>query len=42
LRLTENHNKENKRRVVVKRDRPQNDETFWYINAVKRRCASAG
>ena len=33
--LTENHSKENECWVVVKRGRPINDDTFWYIDAVE-------
>ncbi|MDE6355953.1 MAG: YdeI/OmpD-associated family protein [Clostridia bacterium] len=35
LWLTENHNKETECWVIVKRGRPQNDGTFWYIDAVE-------
>ncbi|MDE6001760.1 MAG: YdeI/OmpD-associated family protein [Clostridia bacterium] len=35
LWLTENYNKENECWVIVKRGRPQNDNTFWYIDAVE-------
>ena len=34
LWLTENYNKEKECWVIVKRGRPQNDNTFWYIDAV--------
>lgn len=33
--LMENHDKENECWVVVRRDRPMDDETFWYIDAVE-------
>lgn len=33
--LIENHKKEKECWVVVKRGRPQNDDTFWYIDAVE-------
>ncbi len=33
--LIKNHDKEKERWVIVKRGRPQNDSTFWYIDAVK-------
>jgi uncharacterized protein YdeI (YjbR/CyaY-like superfamily) len=33
--LIENHNIEKECWVVVKRGRPQNDNTFWYIDAVE-------
>lgn len=33
--LTENHNTQNECWVVVKRGKPQNDNTFWYIDAVE-------
>lgn len=33
--LIENHKKEKECRIVVKRGRPQNDDTFWYIDAVE-------
>ena len=33
--LAENHKKEKECWVVVKRGRPQNDDTFWYIDAVE-------
>lgn len=33
--LTENYNKEKECWVIVKRGRPQNDNTFWYIDAVE-------
>lgn len=33
--LTENHNTEKECWVVVKRGRPVNDSTFWYIDAVE-------
>ena len=35
LWLTENYNKEKECWVIVKRGRPQNDNTFWYIDAVE-------
>ncbi len=35
LWLIENYNKENECWVIVKRGRPQNDNTFWYIDAVE-------
>lgn len=35
LWLTENYNRENECWVVVKRGRPQADNTFWYIDAVE-------
>lgn len=35
LWLSENYNKENECWVIVKRGRPQNDNTFWYIDAVE-------
>ncbi|MCM1296263.1 MAG: YdeI/OmpD-associated family protein [Muribaculaceae bacterium] len=35
LWLIDNHDKENECWVVVKRSRPQNDNTFWYIDAVE-------
>ncbi|EEG56102.1 hypothetical protein CLOSTASPAR_01828 [[Clostridium] asparagiforme DSM 15981] len=33
--LMENHDKENECWVVVRRGRPTDDETFWYIDAVE-------
>ena len=33
--LLENYNKESECWVVVKRGRPVDDETFWYIDAVE-------
>ena len=33
--LSENHNKEDECWVVVKRGRPVDNETFWYIDAVE-------
>ncbi|MCI8734548.1 MAG: YdeI/OmpD-associated family protein [Clostridia bacterium] len=33
--LTENYNKEKECWVIVKRGRPQNDDIFWYIDAVE-------
>ena len=33
--LIENHNHEKECWVIVKRGRPQNDDTFWYIDAVE-------
>lgn len=33
--LLRNHDKENECWVIVKRGRPVDDETFWYINAVE-------
>lgn len=36
LWLTENYNKEKECWVIVKRGRPQNDNTFWYIDAYRR------
>lgn len=33
--LAENYNKEKECWVIVKRGRPQNDNTFWYIDAVE-------
>lgn len=33
--LLENHNKEDECWVVVKRGRPVDNETFWYIDAVE-------
>ena len=33
--MSENYNKENECWVIVKRGRPQNDNTFWYIDAVE-------
>lgn len=33
--LMENHNKENECWVVVKRGKPQLDDTFWYVDAVE-------
>ena len=33
--LMQNHQKENECWVVVKRGKPINDETFWYIDAVE-------
>lgn len=33
--LLENHNKENECWVVVRRGRPQNDDNFWYVDAVE-------
>lgn len=33
--LSENHYKESECWVVVKRGRPVNNETFWYIDAVE-------
>ena len=35
LWLMENHDKEKECWVVVKRGRPQNDDTFWYVDAVE-------
>jgi len=35
LWLTENYDKENECWVIVKRGRPQDDNTFWYIDAVE-------
>lgn len=35
LWLSENYNKENECWVIVKRGRPKNDNTFWYIDAVE-------
>lgn len=35
LWLTENHDRENECWVVVKRGRPQADNTFWYVDAVE-------
>ncbi len=35
LWLTENHNRENECWVIVKRGKAQNDNTFWYIDAVE-------
>ncbi|MDE5721392.1 MAG: YdeI/OmpD-associated family protein [Clostridia bacterium] len=35
LWLTKNYNKEKECWVIVKRGRPQNDNTFWYIDAVE-------
>lgn len=35
LWLTENYNKEAECWVIVKRGRPQNNNTFWYIDAVE-------
>lgn len=35
LWLIENYNKENECWVIVKRGRPQNNNTFWYIDAVE-------
>ncbi len=35
LWLAENYNKEKECWVIVKRGRPQNDNTFWYIDAVE-------
>jgi len=35
LWLIENYNKESECWVIVKRGRPQNDNTFWYIDAVE-------
>ncbi len=35
LWLSENHGKETECWVIVKRGRPQNDGTFWYIDAVE-------
>ena len=35
LWLTEKYNKEKECWVIVKRGRPQNDNTFWYIDAVE-------
>ncbi len=33
--LIKNHDNENECWVIVKRGRPQNDDTFWYIDAVE-------
>lgn len=33
--LIKNHDKEKECWVIVKRGRPQNDSTFWYIDAVE-------
>lgn len=33
--LAENYDKESECWVIVKRGRPQNDNTFWYIDAVE-------
>ena len=33
--LSENHDKERECWVIVKRGRPQNDNLFWYIDAVE-------
>lgn len=35
LWLAENYNKEKECWVIVKRGRPQNDNTFWYVDAVE-------
>lgn len=35
LWLEENHDKESECWVAVKRGRPQNDHTFWYVDAVE-------
>lgn len=33
--LMDNHDKEKECWVIVKRGKPQNDDTFWYIDAVE-------
>lgn len=35
LLLAENYNKENECWVIVKRGKPQNDNVFWYVDAVE-------
>ena len=40
--LTENHGREKECWVAVKRGRPKDDETFWYVDAVEEALVLVG